>query len=226
MPFVGAAGQLLTKLLAGSASARGRLHQQRAHVPAAGKPRPAAGRNPVVRAAPLAEDRADPAEADLHARQLRHEAALRPAGRDHPGARPPQDVVLGGNPVTLYPIFHPAAALYTPRMLQVLAGGLRADPGAPRPRAAPRPPRRRAEQLVSPEPVGPEPRRVPARPLPSESASASVVATQPTSSPRRRRRSRARAGRGPAAPGDVVAVSGELGAGKTTFVRGAPARSG
>src|SRR6201999_4512869 len=32
----------------------------------------------------------------------------------------PQDVVLGGNPVTLYPIFHPAAALYTPRMLQVL----------------------------------------------------------------------------------------------------------
>jgi uracil-DNA glycosylase len=32
----------------------------------------------------------------------------------------PQDVVLGGSPVTLYPIFHPAAALYTPRMLQVL----------------------------------------------------------------------------------------------------------
>src|SRR4029077_20046631 len=31
-----------------------------------------------------------------------------------------QNVVLGGNEVTLYPIFHPAAALYTPRMLQVL----------------------------------------------------------------------------------------------------------
>jgi DNA polymerase len=28
--------------------------------------------------------------------------------------------VLGGNEVTLYPIFHPAAALYTPRMLAVL----------------------------------------------------------------------------------------------------------
>ena len=27
---------------------------------------------------------------------------------------------LGGNAVTLYPIFHPAAALYTPRMLAVL----------------------------------------------------------------------------------------------------------
>src|SRR5581483_3452904 len=32
----------------------------------------------------------------------------------------PQEVVLGGNAVTLYPIFHPAAALYTPRMLTVL----------------------------------------------------------------------------------------------------------
>ena len=31
-----------------------------------------------------------------------------------------QQVILGGNEVTLYPIFHPAAALYTPRMLQVL----------------------------------------------------------------------------------------------------------
>ena len=31
-----------------------------------------------------------------------------------------QQVVLGGNEVTLYPIFHPAAALYTPRMLNVL----------------------------------------------------------------------------------------------------------
>jgi uracil-DNA glycosylase len=32
----------------------------------------------------------------------------------------PQQVVLGGNAVTLYPIFHPAAALYTPRMLETL----------------------------------------------------------------------------------------------------------
>src|SRR5262249_11474916 len=31
-----------------------------------------------------------------------------------------QEVVLGGSRVTLYPIFHPAAALYTPRMLEVL----------------------------------------------------------------------------------------------------------
>jgi uracil-DNA glycosylase len=31
-----------------------------------------------------------------------------------------QDVTLGGNRVTLYPLFHPAAALYTPSMQKVL----------------------------------------------------------------------------------------------------------
>jgi DNA polymerase len=31
-----------------------------------------------------------------------------------------QEVVLGGSRVLLYPLFHPAAALYTPRMLDVL----------------------------------------------------------------------------------------------------------
>src|SRR5512145_596579 len=32
----------------------------------------------------------------------------------------PQEVTLGGNSVTLYPLYHPAAALYTPSMLTVL----------------------------------------------------------------------------------------------------------
>ena len=31
-----------------------------------------------------------------------------------------QEVTLGGRPVLLYPLYHPAAALYTPSMLQVL----------------------------------------------------------------------------------------------------------
>jgi uracil-DNA glycosylase len=31
-----------------------------------------------------------------------------------------QEVTLGGRRVLLYPIYHPAAALYTPRMLEVL----------------------------------------------------------------------------------------------------------
>jgi DNA polymerase len=31
-----------------------------------------------------------------------------------------QEVTLGGSRVLLYPLYHPAAALYTPRMLEVL----------------------------------------------------------------------------------------------------------
>jgi DNA polymerase len=31
-----------------------------------------------------------------------------------------QETTLGGNRVTLYPLYHPAAALYTPAMLKVL----------------------------------------------------------------------------------------------------------
>ena len=57
-----------------------------------------------------------------------------------------QQVVLGGNPVTLYPIFHPAAALYTPRMLAGARGRLPPDPGAARPR-------RGAAAGAEPEPV-------------------------------------------------------------------------
>jgi DNA polymerase len=36
--------------------------------------------------------------------------------------------VLGGNQVLLYPLFHPAAALYTPRMLEVLEADFRRLP--------------------------------------------------------------------------------------------------
>ena len=39
-----------------------------------------------------------------------------------------QKVTLGGMDVTLYPIFHPAAALYTPRMLEVLEEDFRRIP--------------------------------------------------------------------------------------------------
>jgi uracil-DNA glycosylase family 4 len=39
-----------------------------------------------------------------------------------------QEVMLGGQSVTLYPIFHPAAALYTPRMLEVLEADFRRIP--------------------------------------------------------------------------------------------------
>jgi len=40
----------------------------------------------------------------------------------------PQETTLGGNRVILYPLYHPAAALYTPRMLEVLETDFRRIP--------------------------------------------------------------------------------------------------
>ena len=67
-----------------------------------------------------------------------------------------QQVTLGGNEVTLYPLYHPAAALYTPSMLVGARGGLRPDPGAARAddRGA-RAGRPRAEPEPEPEPERP-----------------------------------------------------------------------
>src|SRR6266540_1790241 len=45
-----------------------------------------------------------------------------------PGNRDPQPDELGGNHVLLYPLYHPAAALYTPRMLEVLEADFRRLP--------------------------------------------------------------------------------------------------
>jgi DNA polymerase len=39
-----------------------------------------------------------------------------------------QEVELGGNRVVLYPLYHPAAALYTPKMLEVLEADFRRLP--------------------------------------------------------------------------------------------------
>src|SRR5262249_3486688 len=67
-----------------------------------------------------------------------------------------QEVVLGGNRVVLYPIFHPAAALYTPRMLEVLENDFRRLPdllGAVTAPPAPTP----AVELVRPPAVRPDP---------------------------------------------------------------------
>ena len=41
----------------------------------------------------------------------------------------PQETTLGGRAVTLYPIYHPAAALYTPAMLRTLEDDFRRIPG-------------------------------------------------------------------------------------------------
>ena len=67
----------------------------------------------------------------------------------------PQDVVLGGNEVTLYPIFHPAAALYTPRMLAVLQEDFARIPELlGRAVAPPPPPEPEPVAVVQPEQLG------------------------------------------------------------------------
>jgi uracil-DNA glycosylase len=65
-----------------------------------------------------------------------------------------QEVVLGGNRVLLYPLFHPAAALYTPRMLEVLEADFRRLPELLGAATAPPPP---VVELVPPPAAEPEP---------------------------------------------------------------------
>jgi uracil-DNA glycosylase family 4 len=66
-----------------------------------------------------------------------------------------QETMLGGNQVLLYPLYHPAAALYTPRMLEVLENDFRRLPELlgralepePAPQPALQPPAEQAVQL-------------------------------------------------------------------------------
>ena len=120
-PFVGQAGKLLDNLLAGIG-----LDRSRVYVANVLKCRPPGNRDP-------APDEIEACEGHLF-RQIelirpRVVATLgnfatkllsgKPAGitRVH-GAE--QEVTLGGSRVLLYPLYHPAAALYTPAMLKVL----------------------------------------------------------------------------------------------------------
>jgi uracil-DNA glycosylase len=120
-PFVGQAGKLLDKLLAGIGLDRGRVY-----IANVLKCRPPGNRDP-------APDEIESCEGHLF-RQIelirpRVVATLgnfatkllsaKPAGitRVH-GTE--QEVTLGGSRVLLYPLYHPAAALYTPAMLKVL----------------------------------------------------------------------------------------------------------
>jgi uracil-DNA glycosylase len=120
-PFVGQAGKLLEKLLAGIG-----LERPDVYIANVLKCRPPGNRDPQP-------DEIEACESHLF-RQIelirpRLVATLgnfatkllsgKPAGitRVH-GV--PQEVTLGGNAVTLYPLYHPAAALYTRAMLTVL----------------------------------------------------------------------------------------------------------
>ena len=121
VPFVGAAGQLLGKLLAGIG-----LTREDVFVCNVLKCRPPGNRDPL------------PEEIEACEGHLFHQIELirpkvvatlgnfatkllsgKPLGITRVHGQE-QEVVLGGSRVLLYPLYHPAAALYTPRMLDVL----------------------------------------------------------------------------------------------------------
>ena len=129
VPFVGQAGKLLEKLLAGIALAR-----EDVYIANVLKCRPPGNRDP------------QPDEIEACERNLWKQIELirpkvvatlgnfatkllsgRPTGITRVHGQE-QEVELGGNRVLLYPLYHPAAALYTPRMLEVLESDFRRLP--------------------------------------------------------------------------------------------------
>ena len=121
VPFVGAAGKLLDQLLAGIG-----LSRDQVYVANVLKCRPPGNRDPLP-------EEIEACEAHLWRQieliQPRVVATLgnfatkllsgRPTGITRVHGKE-QETTLGGRRVLLYPIYHPAAALYTPRMLEVL----------------------------------------------------------------------------------------------------------
>ena len=124
----------------------------------------------------------------------------------------PQVHELGGRTVFLLPLFHPAAALRTPAVKETLRAdfatlpGLLGDGPAGAGRRAARGGARRGGRARRLSP-----------PTISSTSSDERGGRGPLA---RDRRSRRRAGRA-LEPGDVVVLSGEVGAGKTTLIRGA-----
>ena len=146
-PFVGQAGKLLDRLLGGVG-----LERSDVYIANVLKCRPPGNRDPQP-------DEIEACESHLFRQialiQPRVVATLgnfatkllsgRPLGITRVHGQP-QDVTLGGSRVTLYPLYHPAAALYTPSMLKVLEedfarlpGLLGAPSSGPEPPAAPEP---------------------------------------------------------------------------------------
>jgi uracil-DNA glycosylase family 4 len=121
VPFVGAAGQLLGKLLGGIG-----LTREDVFVANVLKCRPPGNRDPLPEEIEACEShlfRQIELIAPRVVATLGNFATKLLSGKPLGITRvhgQEQDVVLGGSKVLLYPLFHPAAALYTPRMLEVL----------------------------------------------------------------------------------------------------------
>jgi uracil-DNA glycosylase len=121
LPFVGQAGKLLDKLLAEIG-----LDRSQVYIANVLKCRPPGNRDPqpdeiescephLFRQIELIQPRVVATLGNFATKLL----SGKPTGitRVH-GVE--QDTTVGGNRVLLYPLYHPAAALYTPRMLEVL----------------------------------------------------------------------------------------------------------
>ena len=120
-PFVGQAGKLLDKLLAGIGLERGDVY-----IANVLKCRPPGNRDPqpdeieaceghLFRQVALIEPKVVATLGNFATKLLsgKQLGITRVHGQE-------QEVTLGGRSVLLYPIYHPAAALYTPAMLKVL----------------------------------------------------------------------------------------------------------
>ena len=121
VPFVGQAGKLLERLLAGIG-----LTREEVYIANVLKCRPPGNRDPQA-------DEIEACEPHLFRQieiiqprvvaTLGNFATKLLSGRPHGITRvhgQEQEAVLGGRRVVLYPLYHPAAALYTPAMLKVL----------------------------------------------------------------------------------------------------------
>jgi uracil-DNA glycosylase family 4 len=144
VPFVGQAGKLLEKLLAGIGLARSDVY-----IANTVKCRPPGNRDPqpdeieaceshLFKQIELIEPKVVATLGNFATKLL----SGRPLGITRVHGQE-QEVTLGGRRVLLYPIYHPAAALYTPAMLKVLESDFARIPlllgrvlGAPEPVAA------------------------------------------------------------------------------------------
>jgi uracil-DNA glycosylase family 4 len=129
VPFVGQAGKLLEKLLAGIG-----LRREDVYIANVLMCRPPGNRDPLP-------DEVEACEGFLWKKielirpkvvaSLGNHATKLLSGRQIGITRvhgQEQETMLGGNHVLLYPLYHPAAALYTPRMLEVLESDFRRLP--------------------------------------------------------------------------------------------------
>lgn len=159
VPFVGAAGQLLSKLLEGIGLSRDEVYIAnvlKCRPPGNRDPQPdeiAACESHLWRQLELIRPKLVATLGNFATKLL----SGRPDGITRVHGRP-QTHTLGGLRVTLYPIFHPAAALYTPRMLQTLEADFARIPeliGQPPATASPAPPLR-AVAVAERPPAEPE----------------------------------------------------------------------